>query len=116
MSSNNRATPEPLGERRYSGKFNVGTSPSLHRELVIRAATEGISLNALVNQRLSSSYRERAAPFHFPHHHYRAEADGPGCGVGECFGEFGDDGVTGATKLRAHLAVRAAKLPDERTR
>lgn len=36
--------------RRYSGKLNVRTSPSLHRELVIRAAAEGISLNALVNQ------------------------------------------------------------------
>lgn len=54
MSSNNETIPEPLGERRYSGKFNVRTSPSLHRELVIRAAAEGISLNALVNQCLAA--------------------------------------------------------------
>ena len=50
MSANSEAIPEPLGERRYSGKFNVRTTPSLHRELVIRAVAEGVSLNALVNQ------------------------------------------------------------------
>ena len=55
MSANNEAIPDPLGERRYKGKFNVRTSPSLHRELVIRAATEGISLNALVNQCLAAN-------------------------------------------------------------
>lgn len=54
MEASGEAVPEPLGSRNYSGKFNVRTSPSLHRRLVIAAKTEGISLNALVNQKLAS--------------------------------------------------------------
>ena len=54
MEASGEAVPVPLGSRNYSGKFNVRTSPSLHRRLVIAAKTEGISLNALVNQKLAS--------------------------------------------------------------
>ncbi|MDK8693217.1 type II toxin-antitoxin system HicB family antitoxin [Corynebacterium sp. MSK158] len=43
--------PQPLGARSYSGKFNVRTSPSLHRKLVMEARAGGISLNALINQK-----------------------------------------------------------------
>ncbi|MDY3128234.1 MAG: type II toxin-antitoxin system HicB family antitoxin [Corynebacterium sp.] len=46
--------PTPLGERRYSGKFNVRTSPALHRQLVMAAQREGISLNMLVNHKLAA--------------------------------------------------------------
>ena len=45
----------PLGSRNYSGQFNVRTSPSLHRKLSIEAQREGISLNALINQKLTSA-------------------------------------------------------------
>lgn len=54
MEAAGEAIPEPLGMRTYSGKFNVRTSPSLHRRLVLVAKAEGISLNALVNQKLAS--------------------------------------------------------------
>lgn len=47
--------PTPLGGRSYSGKFNVRTSRSLHRRLVMIAEAEGISLNALINQKLAST-------------------------------------------------------------
>jgi predicted HicB family RNase H-like nuclease len=45
--------PEPLSERIYSGKFNVRVTASLHRELAVSAAEEGVSLNRLVNDRLA---------------------------------------------------------------
>ncbi|MDO4241269.1 MAG: type II toxin-antitoxin system HicB family antitoxin [Microbacteriaceae bacterium] len=47
--------PEPLGVRSYSGRFNVRISPSLHRRLAITAKSEGVSLNALVNQKLAAA-------------------------------------------------------------
>ncbi|MFP7365952.1 type II toxin-antitoxin system HicB family antitoxin [Corynebacterium callunae] len=55
MALNEESIPQPLGERTFSGKFNVRTSSSLHRKLVLAAASEGISLNALINQKLSAS-------------------------------------------------------------
>ena len=55
MESSGEEVPIPLGSRSYSGKFNVRTSPSLHQRLVIAAKAEGISLNALVNQKLASA-------------------------------------------------------------
>ena len=45
---------EPLGGRRYSGKFNVRIPPFLHRQLAIEAQTQGVSLNALINIKLAS--------------------------------------------------------------
>lgn len=55
MEASGEEIPVPLGSRNYSGKFNVRTSPSLHRRLAIEAKAEGISLNALVNQKLASA-------------------------------------------------------------
>lgn len=47
--------PTPLGERFYSGKFNVRTSHSPHRRLVMEAESEGVSLNTWINQKLASA-------------------------------------------------------------
>ncbi len=47
--------PQPLGMREFSGRFNIRISPSLHRKLVLEAENEGISLNALVTQKLASA-------------------------------------------------------------
>lgn len=55
MTQSGEEVPTPLGVRTYSGKFNIRTSPSLHRRLVMVAKTEGISLNALINQKLASA-------------------------------------------------------------
>lgn len=55
MSRSGEEVPTPLGSRTYSGRFNVRTSSSLHRHLVIEAKTEGISLNTLINQKLASA-------------------------------------------------------------
>lgn len=46
--------PEPLGEKAFSGRFNVRLSPNLHRRLAMEASQQGVSLNQIVVQRLSS--------------------------------------------------------------
>ncbi|MGH1505501.1 MAG: type II toxin-antitoxin system HicB family antitoxin [Acidimicrobiales bacterium] len=45
--------PEPYAERRYSGRFNIRIPESLHRELALSAAEEGVSLNRFVSDRLA---------------------------------------------------------------
>lgn len=47
--------PGPIADRRFSGKFNVRIPESLHRELALAAAEEGVSLNRLVSDRLAHS-------------------------------------------------------------
>lgn len=53
MQANGEAVPEPLADRHYSGKFNVRVTENRHRELVLAAAEQGVSLNRLVNDRLA---------------------------------------------------------------
>ena len=55
MAESGEKIPTPLGERSSSGKFNVRTSHSLHRRLVMEAEAEGVSLNTWVNQKLASA-------------------------------------------------------------
>lgn len=55
MQESGESIPQSLGARKYSGRFNVRTSPALHRQLVILAKTQGVSLNTLVNQKLASA-------------------------------------------------------------
>jgi predicted RNase H-like HicB family nuclease len=45
--------PEPLTERRYSGRFVVRTSPKLHARLAVEAAEQNVSLNHWVVQKLA---------------------------------------------------------------
>ncbi|MFE7870064.1 type II toxin-antitoxin system HicB family antitoxin [Micromonospora humida] len=47
--------PEPYADRSYSGKFNVRVGESLHRELAIHAAEDGMSLNQYVVRKLSAA-------------------------------------------------------------
>ena len=53
MQANGEASPEPLADRTYSGRFVVRVPPETHRDLVIKAAEEGVSLNRLVSARLA---------------------------------------------------------------
>lgn len=55
MEESGEPIPEPIADRRYSGRFNVRIPESLHRELVLAAAEEGVSLNRLVSDRLAHS-------------------------------------------------------------
>jgi predicted HicB family RNase H-like nuclease len=54
MRANGESVPEPISQRRYSGKFMVRVPPEVHRKLTIEAAEEDISLNRLISAKLSS--------------------------------------------------------------
>ena len=53
MQDNGESIPEPISCRRYSGKFMVRVPPEVHRNLAIKAAEFGVSLNRLVSSKLS---------------------------------------------------------------
>ncbi|CQD21579.1 HicB family protein [Mycolicibacterium conceptionense] len=53
MAETGETPPEPLSERRYSGKLSVRTSPEQHRQLTIEAAEQGVSVNQWIVQKLS---------------------------------------------------------------
>jgi predicted HicB family RNase H-like nuclease len=54
MKNNGENPPSPLSNRPYSGKFLVRIPPEVHRELAMKAAEEGISLNRLISFKLSA--------------------------------------------------------------
>ncbi len=53
MKKNKEKIPEPISTRSFSGKFMVRVPPEVHRELAVKAAESGVSLNRLVSSRLS---------------------------------------------------------------
>jgi predicted HicB family RNase H-like nuclease len=53
MAETGEAPPEPIGARLYSGRFQVRTTPEMHRRLALRAAESRVSLNRLVNDQLA---------------------------------------------------------------
>ncbi len=53
MHGHGEKPPEPIASRRYSGKFMVRVPPEVHRDLAIRAAEAGVSLNRLASLKLS---------------------------------------------------------------
>ena len=53
METRGESPPEALADRSYTGRFLVRVPPETHRELVHKAAEEGMSLNQLVNAHLS---------------------------------------------------------------
>jgi predicted HicB family RNase H-like nuclease len=55
LASEKEPIPEPLGKRHYSGKLNLRMSKELHRRLALESATQGVSLNALINTKLVRS-------------------------------------------------------------
>lgn len=52
MAESGEEIPQPLAERRYSGKLNYRMPEYLHRRLAREAAEEGISLNQLITLKL----------------------------------------------------------------
>ena len=53
MGEHGEDPPGPISSRHYSGKFMVRVPPEVHRDLAIRAAEAGISLNRLASLKLS---------------------------------------------------------------
>lgn len=54
MKATGERIPEPLSVRKYSGKFQLRTSPQMHARLVREAAEHGLSLNSFANQKLAA--------------------------------------------------------------
>ncbi|MAF68319.1 MAG: toxin-antitoxin system HicB family antitoxin [Micavibrio sp.] len=54
MKDDGENIPEPLSTKKYSGKFMLRIPPERHRDLVIEAQEQGISLNRLVSDRISA--------------------------------------------------------------
>ena len=52
MKENNEHIPEPLGSKAFSGKFMVRVPPEQHRDLAIKAAEQGVSLNRYIASQL----------------------------------------------------------------
>lgn len=54
MRANGEQVPEPYAERKYSGTFNVRIGEHLHRDLVMHAAEQHMSLNQYVVKKLAA--------------------------------------------------------------
>lgn len=53
MVEDGNSPPEPLNNRQYSGRFHVRVTPEIHKNLVIEAAEQGVSLNRHISAKLS---------------------------------------------------------------
>jgi predicted HicB family RNase H-like nuclease len=53
MKKRREPVPEPLANRSFSGKFMVRVPPDVHRELAVKAAESGVSLNRLATAKLA---------------------------------------------------------------
>jgi predicted HicB family RNase H-like nuclease len=53
MQKNGEDPPEPIASKHYSGKFIVRVPPEIHRDLALKAAEAGVSLNRLASAKLS---------------------------------------------------------------
>ncbi len=56
METSGEKIPTPLALQKYSGKFQVRTTPEMHRQLAMQAAEVGVSLNRFINSRLSEHH------------------------------------------------------------
>lgn len=56
MEARGEKIPAPLVLQKYSGKFQVRTTPEMHRQLAMQAAEAGVSLNRLINSKLTEHH------------------------------------------------------------
>lgn len=54
MAANGENIPQPIADKRYSGKFQVRVPPEQHRMLAIKASEAGVSLNRYISSKLTS--------------------------------------------------------------
>ena len=53
MQAGRESVPKPIASKNYSGKFVVRVPPEVHRNLALKAAESGVSLNRLASSKLS---------------------------------------------------------------
>ncbi len=56
MEQTGEHVPQPLSLQKFSGKFQVRTTPETHRRLAMQAAEAGVSLNRLINSKLTEHH------------------------------------------------------------
>ena len=54
MQEEGETVPKPLGLKKFKGHLTLRIPPEKHRELAIRCAEEGVSLNRFILSRLST--------------------------------------------------------------
>jgi predicted RNase H-like HicB family nuclease len=54
MQEEGEAAPEPLGLKKFKGHLTLRIPPEKHRDLAIRCAEEGISVNRFILSRLAT--------------------------------------------------------------
>jgi len=52
MNEEKEELPEPFGLKKYKGNLTLRIPPELHKELVIKSAEEGVSLNQFILSKL----------------------------------------------------------------
>jgi predicted HicB family RNase H-like nuclease len=53
MEKNGEQIPDPISEKKFSGKFIVRVPPDTHKRLAIEAAEHNVSLNRLISEKLA---------------------------------------------------------------
>lgn len=53
MQATGEVVPDPLADRKYSGRFIVRVPSLVHRALATEAAEQGVSINRLVSAKLA---------------------------------------------------------------
>jgi predicted RNase H-like HicB family nuclease len=59
-AEDNTPLPPPVDGAEYSGEVSINISPTLHKNLIFMAAQEGIDLDQLASELLSSALAERS--------------------------------------------------------
>ena len=52
LKEDKKTVPEPLGMRKFKGNLSLRVPPELHRELAIKSAEEGVSINQYILSRI----------------------------------------------------------------
>ncbi len=53
MKKNREVIPEPFGRREFRGSLTLRVPPEVHRELAIKSAEQGVSINQYILSRVS---------------------------------------------------------------
>ena len=55
MKDDGEEIPEPFGLKKYKGNLTLRVPPELHKNLAIKSAEEGISINKYILSRISAA-------------------------------------------------------------
>lgn len=53
LKEEGKTVPEPLGMKKFKGNLTLRVPPEIHRELAVKSAEEGVSINQYILSRLS---------------------------------------------------------------